>query len=435
MFHLFKGRRLAWAALPSAVLLLMHASPARAAGPEMLFEPATGTVFYALEPDRRWHPASITKIMTAFVVFEDVKAGRVTWKDDVPLSTYARIQPASRIGLRAGIKINLEEATAGMILRSANDFAVALAERIAGDEGSFVQRMNATARRLGMSRTNYENPHGLPNEEQVTTARDMARLVTVILRDFPKDSEVFSRTSIHIHRGTFYNANDLLRTFEGADGMKTGFTCEAGYNVVATATRNNHRLAAIVFGAPNRWSRSRRAKTLLEAGFTYLQQADKRDTLLASANKTTRTLAGPALADTAIPLGKATQSNIQREMHLTGPRPAEIQLPTPALVVIPAQDDRPAGTLQRISLKDLPISPATMSEPLDAATAMRMRKCPGSGRTHRRHRPVLTKIETKATDQGSTRAKNRPTAHQNVEPPRRPTPGIRAATSSPSSAK
>jgi len=256
----------------AAVLTLagtLTASWARA-NPVLLFEPATGHVLYAEEPDRLWHPASVTKLMTAYLTFDAVKVGRLAWDDDVPLSDYARGQPATRIGLRAGIKLNVEQAVRGLILRSANDFAVALAERVGGTEEAFVMAMNDTAKRLGMARTVFRNPHGLPDEAQVTTARDLATLTAALLRDFPDRAEVFATPTVRIHKGTFHSHNDLLRSLDGADGMKTGFTCASGYNVVASATRDGHRLVAIVLGEYTRERRSARATALIEAGFSHL---------------------------------------------------------------------------------------------------------------------------------------------------------------------
>jgi len=256
------------------VFLIISTAHAAQAGPVLLFEPASGRVLYTDEPDRAWHPASVTKLMTAYLTFDAVQSGRIAWDDDVPLSEHARRQPATRIGLRGGIKLNVEQAVRGLILRSANDFATALAERVSGTEAAFVAAMNATAVRLGMTRTVFRNPHGLPDQEQVTTARDLAVLTTALLRDFPDRAEVFSTPSVRIHKGTFHSQNDLLRTLLGADGMKTGFTCASGYNVVASATRDGRRLVAIVLGAANRQRRSERAADLIEAGFAYLAGGD-----------------------------------------------------------------------------------------------------------------------------------------------------------------
>ncbi len=242
-------------------------SAAAVAGPTMLIDENSGRVIYAEEPDQSWYPASLTKIMTAYVTFEAIKSGKVKLDTLVPLSEKARGQPATRIGLRQGIPLNVEQALRGLILRSANDFAMALAELIGETEEGFAVKMNATAKRLGMSRSQFRNPHGLPEPEQFSTARDLAILATAILRDFPERAEMFSTMQFVIHRGTFHSQNDLLRTVEGADGMKTGFTCGAGYNVVATATRDGRRIIAVVLGEAQRDERSARAAALLEHGF------------------------------------------------------------------------------------------------------------------------------------------------------------------------
>ncbi len=364
----------------AAILTSLLACAGVRADPEMLFEPATGTVLLAVEPDRPWHPASITKMMTAYIVFEDIKARRITTDADVPLSPYARIQPATRIGLRAGIKINIEQAVAGMLLRSANDFAVAIAERISGDEGSFAQRMNATARRLGMTRTRFKNPHGLPHDEQVTTARDMALLTMALLKDFPEQSKVFAAPTVHIHKGTFHNGNDLLRSFEGADGLKTGFTCASGYNVVATATRDGRRLAAIVFGAGNRNERSKRAAALLEAGFTFLQE----QALIKATARPATAIANAATAPGASP-GEPNKA-------LAVPSTAvAVAVAGPSSATEDEGDSDAPPRLRAIALKDLALSPAEVQPPHDATIDTRMRKCPGSGRARHRRSPQVAK--------------------------------------------
>ena len=238
------------------------------AGPTLLVDAASGHVLYAEAPDQSWYPASLTKLMTAYLTFEAVKAGKLTMQSKVPLSEKARGQPATRVGLRAGIELSVDQAVRGLILRSGNDFAMALAELIGGSEEGFAELMNAAAKRLGMTRSHFKNPHGLPDPEQHTTARDMVILATAVLKDFPDRAEVFSTMQFVIHRGTFHSQNDLLRTLPGADGMKTGFTCGAGYNVVASATRDGRRLIAVVMGQELREERSRLATTLLEHGFT-----------------------------------------------------------------------------------------------------------------------------------------------------------------------
>lgn len=240
------------------------------AGPSLVIDVTTREVIFSEEPDAAWYPASLTKLMTAYLTFEAVKSGRLTWDAKIALSDKARAQPATRIGLRLGIPLNVEQAVRGLILRSANDFAMALAEAIGGSEEGFAEMMNATARRLGMTRSHFVNPHGLPDPQQISTARDMAILTLALLQDFPDRAEVFSTPTVVIHKGTFHSQNDLLRTFLGADGMKTGFTCGAGYNVVASATREGRRVIAVVLGAHTRALRSERAAELMQLGFDHI---------------------------------------------------------------------------------------------------------------------------------------------------------------------
>lgn len=242
-----------------------------AAGPALVIDDATGSVIYAEEPDQTWFPASLTKLMTIYVTFAEVKAGKIALDTKVPLSEKARGQPATRIGLRLGIELSVEQAVRGLILRSANDFSMALAELIGESEEGFAAKMNEAAKKLGMTRSHFTNPHGLPDPAQVSTARDMAVLGRALFRDFPQWAEMFSTPSFIIHRGTFHSQNDLLRTLAGADGMKTGFTCGAGYNIVASATREGQRIIAVVLGEITREERSVRTAALIEHAFAVLE--------------------------------------------------------------------------------------------------------------------------------------------------------------------
>lgn len=252
----------------SLVLVSAAWRPA-SAGPVFLFEPDKGEVLIAENADQTWFPASLTKMMTAYVVFDAIKAGKIAWDSKVPLSDYARGQPATRIGLRLGIELTVEQAVRGMILRSANDFSVGLAELVGGSEEGFAKLQNAVAAKLGMTRSHFKNPHGLPDPEQVTTAREMAILTTALLKDFPDRAEVFSTPMVRIHKQNFHSQNTLLRTFAGADGMKTGFTCGAGYNIVTSATRNGRRVIAVVLGAQTSQKRTEQAAGLMELGFAH----------------------------------------------------------------------------------------------------------------------------------------------------------------------
>lgn len=249
------------------LLSVLGASPPVAAGPALLFDAADGKILYAEEMDDQWHPASLTKIMTAYLAFKAIKAGKLRPDDVVSCSEQAHQQPPSKIGLPVGGQITVELALQALIVKSANDVAVMLAEKISGSESQFVADMNATARELGMTRTTFVNPNGLPAVSQVTTARDLAKLARAVAAEFPEYASYWSMTQMRIGKIRLASHNSLLKTFEGADGLKTGFICDSGFNVVASATRDGRRLMAVVLGEPSGGDRNVRAASLLEHGF------------------------------------------------------------------------------------------------------------------------------------------------------------------------
>jgi D-alanyl-D-alanine carboxypeptidase len=236
-------------------------------GPALLFDAANGQVLYAEDPDDSWYPASLTKIMTAYVAFEAIKAGKITLDQKIPVTEAATLQPPSKVGLPVGSDLTVEQSLQALIVKSANDVAVMLAEAIAGSEAGFIDKMNETARKLGMTRTRFINPNGLPAPEQATTARDLAKLTRAVIRDYPEYARYWAMPEARIGKIRLTTHNALLKTFEGADGFKTGFTCDSGYNVVASATRDNRRLVAVVLGETDGQSRAIRAASLLEHGF------------------------------------------------------------------------------------------------------------------------------------------------------------------------
>ena len=238
-----------------------------AAGPALLFDAADGKVLYAEDHDNQWHPASLTKIMTALLVFEAIREGKLTLETKIGCSELAHSQPPSKVGLPVGAEMTVETALQALILKSANDVAVMLAEAVAGSQEAFVVRMNATAQRLGMTRTVFANANGLPAPEQVTTARDLARLTQAVLRDYPAYAGMWSMVEMRMGKRKLRSHNSLLNNYEGADGIKTGFICDSGFNIVASATRDGRRLVAVVLGEVTGRERSARAANLLEYGF------------------------------------------------------------------------------------------------------------------------------------------------------------------------
>ena len=219
------------------------------------------------QADEARFPASLTKIMTAYVVFEALKEGKLTPETKIGCSELAYIQPPSKLGLPVGAMMTVEAALQTLIVKSANDVAVMLAEAVSGTQDAFVVRMNATAARLGMTRTKFVNANGLPASEQVTTARDLAKLATAVIRDYPEHARYWSMVDARVGKRRLRTHNGLLTNYEGADGLKTGFICDSGFNVVATATREGRKLIAVVLGEPTGRERTVRAASLLEHGF------------------------------------------------------------------------------------------------------------------------------------------------------------------------
>lgn len=264
--HMNFPTRLALSLLMSWLAVAAQA-PRALAGPTLLFEAATGRILYAEDQDDQWHPASLTKIMTAYVTFQALKAGKVTLETQLPYSEAAHAQPPSKIGLPVGATVTVDLALQAVIVKSANDIAVLLAEGVGGSEAQFVDLMNDTARRLGMTRTVFRNPHGLPAPEQVTTARDLARLSAAVIRDFPQYAYYWAQSQFQIANLKIVSHNGLFKTMEGADGLKTGFICDSGYNIVASATREGVRLMAVVLGEMSAAERNARAQQLVEHGY------------------------------------------------------------------------------------------------------------------------------------------------------------------------
>ena len=233
----------------------------------ILLDMESGSVLFEQNADYLIAPASITKILTLYLIFEAIKQGQVRLSDKVEVSRRAASTGGSRMGLKAGTYVPLEEIVKGIAVVSGNDACVAAAEHISGSVERFVKKMNAKARELGMTRSEFMTPNGLPAAGQVTTARDIARLSVAYLRRFPESLTIHSMQSYTYGKHSHHNANRLLGKCPGVDGLKTGFVCASGYNISATAKRSGTRVLAVVMGARNPWIRCSEAERLIEAGF------------------------------------------------------------------------------------------------------------------------------------------------------------------------
>jgi len=245
----------------------------------LVVEADTGKVLQADNATYPWYPASVTKLMTAYVTLKAVKDGRITLDTLFTVSPVAASQSPSKMGFRPGTQVTVDNALKMMLVKSANDMAVVLAEGVGGSIDGFSAQMNEAAQRLGMTQSSYVNPNGLPADGQITSARDLAILARAIIRDLPEYEYFVHIPSIRYGRKVTQNFNKLIGRYPGADGFKTGFICASGYNLVASATRNGKRLIAVVLGASSGQMRAVRAAQLLERGFANNQLAWLRPSL------------------------------------------------------------------------------------------------------------------------------------------------------------
>ena len=250
------------------VVLLCAAPAAFAAGPSLLFDPATEEVISQDRAGEPWYPASLTKLMTAYVVFQKIKGGQLSKDQKIPVSELAHSQPPSKIGVPVGKTVSVDFALQALLVYSANDMAYVLAEAASGSVPAFASEMNAQARKLGMTGSHFVNPNGLFDHRHISTARDIALLASALLREFPEHAHYYGQDALAVGKRRLPNRNALLRQMPEADGMKTGFVCASGFNLVATATRDGRQLAAVIFGANSGKHRADLAEMLLIDGFS-----------------------------------------------------------------------------------------------------------------------------------------------------------------------
>jgi len=233
----------------------------------LVIEADSGRVLYAQNAGQAWYPASVTKLMTAYVTLRAVKEGRLSLDTPLTVSPNATAQSPVKMGFGVGTVVTVDNALKMLMVKSANDMAVVLAEGVAGSIENFADEMNANARQLGMIQSSFVNPNGLPADDQVSSARDLAILARAIIRELPEYDYYWHLPGIRMGKMVRWNYNTLIGRYPGADGMKTGFICASGFNLVASATRNGRRLIAVVLGAPSSAARALKAAQLLERGF------------------------------------------------------------------------------------------------------------------------------------------------------------------------
>jgi D-alanyl-D-alanine carboxypeptidase len=286
-----------WLVVTLVVATLAMAAPAQAQigsarYSSIVVDATSGDVLEEVNADQPRHPASLTKMMTLYMTFEALRDRRTTLDTPVPVSPHAASMEPTKLGLLPGSRLTVEQAILGLVTKSANDAAAALGESLGGSEDRFAEMMTLRARALGMSHTTFTNASGLPDPDQWTTARDLAILSRRLINDFPGYYRYFSTPSFAWHRQIIFNHDNLLRTYPGADGLKTGYTDASGHNLVTSAVRGGVRLVGVVLGAASNGERDIHMASLLDHGFEQMDvpvfrkpvQVASRLTLIASAH-------------------------------------------------------------------------------------------------------------------------------------------------------
>ena len=253
----------------------------------IVIDAKTGKTLYADQADTLRYPASLTKIMTLYIVFEELQSNRMHLDTRLSISKYAASQPPSKIGIRVGHPITVRTAIRALVTKSANDVATAVAENISGSESKFAARMTRTAKSIGMKQTTFRNAHGLPNSQQRTTARDMAILGRAIQERFPNYYEFFSTKTFQFRGRTYSNHNRLLGRIKGVDGIKTGYINASGYNLVTSLKRDQRHIVAVVMGGRTGTSRNNHMIDLINRYLNKASTGSKRSYVLAASQRKT----------------------------------------------------------------------------------------------------------------------------------------------------
>ncbi|MFO1166978.1 MAG: serine hydrolase [Rhodoblastus sp.] len=319
---------------------------ARAAAPvqmpaEFVVDVNSGKVLHSHNENAERHPASLTKVMTLYLLFEQIEAGRLKLDSEIPISSRAAAQSPSKLGLRPGSEIEVEDAIKALVTKSANDIAVAVAEAVGGSEDRFAEMMTRKAHALGMSRTNYANASGLPNEDQVTTARDQATLARAIQDRFPKYYRYFSTRVFNYAGRSMRNHNHLLGRVEGLDGIKTGYTGKAGFNLMTSVRRDGHHVVGVVLGGRTARARDNRMVALLEnniedgaVGRTAIAMAEKDEDVRAPAR------------EEAKPVQKAEPTPVRETVRVASAEPMRL-MPPAQIESVRAEAARPQAEAAR----------------------------------------------------------------------------------------
>ncbi|MDO9430243.1 MAG: D-alanyl-D-alanine carboxypeptidase [Pseudomonadota bacterium] len=281
----------------------------------------TGEVLYAKRADSPRYPASITKVMTLYLAFEALQSGRLKLDDRIEISPRAAAQSPTKLGLRPGETLTVEQAMQALAIKSANDIAVAMAEKLGGSEARFAAMMTLRAQELGMRNTRFVNASGLPDSRQISTARDIAILSRAVMRDYPQYYKLFSQTQFTFRGVTMRNHNGLLGRMPGVDGLKTGYTNASGFNIAVSAVRDNRRLITVVLGAPSTAIRNNNAEDLILTGFDVMNRRDRGEKITVAQNLFEPEPRGPVIRP-SIEQGDNDQDGLKIVLASARPTPA-----------------------------------------------------------------------------------------------------------------
>lgn len=285
-------------------------SGAHASVSSIIIDAETGDVLSSSNADSLRYPASLTKLMTLYITFNALDKGLIKFEDKLPVSRNAANRSPSKLGLKKGETITVRDAVLALIVKSANDCATVLAEGLGYSEENFAKTMTEVAQELGMKNTTFKNASGLPNRAQKTTARDMALLGAAMYHHFPEYYNLFATKKFTYNGRTYYTHNHLLKSFEGADGMKTGFTNAAGYNIVTSAERDGHRVIAVTMGHNTIRQRDTKVASLMKKGLQKLAMSDHIEAPNLYANADTHTYGEPSLIEAATVADEAPASDV-----------------------------------------------------------------------------------------------------------------------------
>jgi D-alanyl-D-alanine carboxypeptidase len=304
------------------ILLFSGFASAQSKYASIIIEAKNGRILHNANANNRNYPASLTKMMTLYLIFSALRRGDITMKTKWKVSRRASRQPPSKLGLRPGSRISVKTAILALTIKSANDVAVVAAENLGGSEKKFARLMNRQAKKLKMKRTTFKNASGLPNKRQKSTASDLARLAMALLRDFPKYYHFFSQQSFKYHNRTYRNHNKLLIRYKGTDGIKTGYIRASGYNLVASTVRDGKRLIGVVMGGKSSKSRNKHMVSLMDKAFAKLQEEKRFFEIYKAKRKVSTTSIGKKKGNQ--PLSKNTYSytyhnHTQNDLHIPLP--------------------------------------------------------------------------------------------------------------------